>query len=152
MPRICTRIRSFAKRFPTGIFRQRNGCSGFAIMEVILMLVIIGIIGSSTIMLQRSSWKASGLSNRMLIAGQMIERQIEELRMHVDADPENNFPIEDGSMTENGITVSWKSTEVTRTVGSQVALDHIRKCKLVAQWGNGKNDSLSLTTYLSKNF
>ena len=152
MPHVCTRMRSFTKKIPAGIVRPLTISSGFAIMEVILMLVIIGIIGSSTIMLHRSSWKTSSISNRMLIAGQMIERQIEELRMQVDADPENNFPVDDGSITENGITVSWKSTEVTRTVGSRIALDHIRKCELIAQWGNGKNDSLSLTTYLSKNF
>jgi Tfp pilus assembly protein PilV len=137
---------------PFHSFSGISGRRGFALMEIILMLVIIGIIASNMMMLQRSSWKTTGSSNHLLIAGQMIERQIEELRMFVDNDPENNFPPEDGTLTENGITLSWEMIPVTRTVGTQVSLNNVRKCNLTASWGTGSNESLSVLTYLSKNF
>ena len=126
---------------------------GFALMEIILMLVITGIIGTNTIMVQRNSWKWTGSSNRMLIAGQMIERQIESLRMTVDADPESNFPPSDSQLTENGIKLEWKLSDVNKFGGGPVITkNHIRQCDLTASWGEKATDTLKVTTFLAKNF
>lgn len=122
-------------------------------MEIILMLVIIGIIGTNTILLQRNSWKSTGSSNRMLIAGQMIERQIESLRMKVAADPGNNFPPNDSQFTENGIILQWQVLSAGKIGGGpDILSDHIRRCDLTASWGKGKNDTLVVSTFLAKNF
>ena len=121
-------------------------------MEIILMLVILGIIGANAIMLQRNSWKRIGSSNRMLIAGQMIERQIESLRMTVDADPDNNFPPSDSQYTENGITLEWKLTSVINIGGPVIASNNVKKCELTAFWGKRSSDSLKVTSFLAKNF
>ena len=130
----------------------QNHPKGFAIMEILLLMVIIGIIGANILFLQNSTWKRTGSSNRLLIAGQMIEKQIEQLRMYVDNNPEENFPPSDSSITENGIVLRWVFLPANRPVGSSVSLSHIRKCDFLAHWGTDNGDSLRVTTYLAKNF
>ncbi len=125
---------------------------GFAIMEIILVMVVIGIIAANIMMLQKSSWSMSGSSNKLLLAGQMIDRQIETMRMFVDRNPSANFPPRDSSITENGIKLSWTLSPVTRSVGSKVNIDNVRECNLTAGWGKNKWDSLKVRTYLARNF
>jgi Tfp pilus assembly protein PilV len=125
---------------------------GFAMMEVILVMVVIGIIGANIIALQNSTWKSSSSSNKLLLAGQMIDRQIERLRMHIDKNPESNFPPSDSSVTDNGITLNWKVSSVTRSVGTPITIANVRECDFIAGWGRGKRDTLKVKTYLSKNF
>jgi len=142
-------------RIPATEATPRGQCtrSGIALMEIILVLVIIGIIGTNTIMLQRKSWKSTGSSNHMLIAGQMIERQIESLRMKVAEDPDNNFPPADSQVTENGISLSWKLSSVDKIGGGpSITRNHIRECVLTAIWGIQRGDTLIVTTYIAKGF
>ncbi|NLG18755.1 MAG: hypothetical protein GX556_15615 [Fibrobacter sp.] len=142
-------------RIPAIEAKPRGLCtrSGIALMEIILLLVIIGIIGTNTIMLQRKSWKSTGSSNHMLIAGQMIERQIESLRMKVAEDPDNNFPPADSQVTENGISLSWALSSVNNIGGGPVITrNHIRQCVLTATWGRQRGDTLMVTTYIAKDF
>jgi type II secretory pathway pseudopilin PulG len=126
--------------------------NGFAIMEIILIMVVIGIIAANIMVLQKSSWSMSGSSNKLLLAGQMIDRQVETMRMSVDRNPSTNFPPHDSSITENGITLKWKFSTVTRSVGTKVVIDNVRECNLTAGWGKSKWDSLKVRTYLARNF
>lgn len=125
---------------------------GFAIMEIILVMVVIGIIAANIMTLQKSSWSMSGSSNKLLLAGQMIDRQVEMMRMFVDRNPSANFPPRDSSLTENGIHLQWTISTVTRSVGTKVNIDNVRECNLTAGWGKSKWDSLKVRTYLARNF
>lgn len=125
---------------------------GFAIMEIILIMVVIGIIAANIMALQKSSWSMSGSSNKLLLAGQMIDRQVETMRMFVDRNPATNFPPRDSSFTENGITLKWVLSNVTRSVGNKVSLNNVRECNMTAGWGKNKWDSLKVRTYLARNF
>lgn len=125
---------------------------GFAIMEIILIMVVIGIIAANIMVLQKSSWKMSSSSNKLLLAGQIIDRQVEQMRMFVDRNPSANFPPRDSSFVENGITVKWTLSTVTRSVGTKVNIDNVRECNLIAGWGKNKWDSLKVRTYLARNF
>jgi len=123
----------------------------FTLLEVLISLAIIGVIGILIFSIQFTSWKQVTSSNRCIVAGHMIERQIETMRMTISKDQEHNFPPDDGSVVENGVTLSWRIAPALRpTDGS--TLTHVRKCDLIALWGSGKNDTLRVTTYLSKMF
>ena len=114
-------------------------------------MTILGIIGVSIFAFQTSSWKKSTEANRTLVAGHMIERQIETLRMTIDKDQKANFPPVGGSITENGVTLQWSISAALRPTDNG-DLPNVRKCDLLAWWGTSKGDSLKVTTYLSKMF
>jgi prepilin-type N-terminal cleavage/methylation domain-containing protein len=125
--------------------------NAFTLVEVLMSIAAIGIITIVIFAFQTSSWKRSILSNRTIVAGHMIERQIESMRMTIDRDPHLNFPPENGSIVENGVTLSWTISAAARpTDGAN--LPNVRKCDLCTWWGHGNGDTLKVTTYLSKMF
>lgn len=142
-----TAIKSFGKRL-----RLSLTVRGFALMEIIMILVILGIIGANVVHVMNSSWRRTESSNRMLIAGQMIERQIEQMRIAVDEDPDDNFPPNDSTFTENGITLEWTLSSVNRLTDPSTEVNNARKGEFTACWGTRKGDTLNVTTYFSKNF
>jgi len=109
-------------------------------------------MGVSIISLQASAWKRTTTSNRLLVAGQLIEKQIEYIRMNIAANPSVNFPPKDGTTSENNIALSWKISSVNRLKGTTVVLANVRRCDLTASWGKSKGDTLVVTTYISKMF
>jgi len=126
---------------------------GFSLLEILISLVIVGIIGVSIITLQTTVWKRSTTSNRLLVAGQLIEQQIESIRMTIDQNPKNNFPPKEGSLVENGISVSWKVLPAYRPKGATtITLKNVRQCVFTATWGKNKGDTILVTTYISQLF
>jgi prepilin-type N-terminal cleavage/methylation domain-containing protein len=136
-----------------GILKQSKKDHGFSLLEILVSLVIVGIIGVSIMALQTSVWKRSTTSNHLLIATQLIEKQIESIRMTIDQNPTSNFPPKDGSLVENGISVSWKVLAAYRPKGATTTeLKNVRRCVFTATWGQNKGDTLLVSTYISKLF
>jgi prepilin-type N-terminal cleavage/methylation domain-containing protein len=123
---------------------------GFSLVEVIVSMLIIGIIAVSIFSIQTASWKKTTNSNRMLVAGHMIEKQIELMRMNIDQNQALNFPPLSGSLSDNGVQLTWTISDATRPTGGTNS--NTRKCDFVAVCGTGKDDTLKVTTYLSKMF
>ena len=132
-------------------FIKFHKSNAFSLIEVLVSLAIIGIIGVSIFAFQTGSWKSSTRANRTIVAGHLIERQIEAMRMDIDRDQKNNFPPTDGIITENGVTLTWQISEAYRP-SDNGNLPNVRKCDFLASWGSAKGDSLKVTTYLSKMF
>ncbi len=126
----------------------------FSMVEVLVSMAVLGIIAVSIFAFQTSSWKRSTNSNRTIVAGHMIERQIEVMRMNIDQDPVANFPAVGATKTieENGITLMYLVSDAYRPSDGSGPLDRVRKCDFVASWGKAKSDSLKVTTFLSKMF
>ena len=114
-------------------------------------MIFLGIIGLVLYSSQSFSWKNTIGSNKTIVAGQMIERQIEAIRIAIDRNPAYFFPPPSFQKSENGIDLKWTISQAVRPVGG-ANLSNVRKCYFVASWGKGKNDSLKVTTYLSKMF
>jgi prepilin-type N-terminal cleavage/methylation domain-containing protein len=134
------------------LFKRFFMVSGFTLIEILMTIMIVGVIALNIMMFQTSSWKRTSSSNKLLVAGQMIERQIEYLRMKIDSDPINNFPPHDSTITENGIKLSWNISSAHRPKESSGSLPNVRRCDLIASWGKEKNDSLVVTTYIARSF
>jgi prepilin-type N-terminal cleavage/methylation domain-containing protein len=124
---------------------------GFSLMEVLLAMIILAVIGISLSNMLGSSWRMVTFSKKTLIAGHLIERETERMRMLIDRNAAKYFPPVDSQCTVDGINLQWKiSTAVRPTDGAN--LSNTCKCSFIASWGNGKNDTLKVTTYLSKMF
>ena len=124
---------------------------GFTFLEVLVAMFIFGVIGLLFFSNQTSSWKKTTGSKDMLVAGNMIERQIEVMRIAIDRSPADFFPPQSSQISENGINVKWTVSTATRPTDG-ATLTNVRKCDFVASWGEGKYDSLKVTTYISKMF
>lgn len=136
--------RIFYKMFPNA--------KAFTLLEVLVSMALIGIIGVLIFSIQTSSWKRVTSSNRTLVAGHMIEKQIEAMRMNISRDQNHNFPPVSGSVTNNGVTLKWQISDALRPKDSTTHLTNVKQCDFTASWGNGKSDTLRATTYLSKMF
>jgi type II secretory pathway pseudopilin PulG len=125
---------------------------GFSLLEVLISMAVVFIIAVSVFTIQTSTWKKNTASNRMMIAGHLIERQVEKMRMDININPSLNWPPKSGSLTENGINLNWTISTATRPVVGGPPLGNVRRCFLWATWGTNIGDTLTVTTYLSKMF
>jgi prepilin-type N-terminal cleavage/methylation domain-containing protein len=125
--------------------------NAFTLVEVLISMVVIGIMGVLIVTTMTSSWKKSTFSDRELIAGHIIERSLEEMRMEIDRDASSNFPPTGNTITENGVTLTWTISDATRPTDGGT-LSNVRKCDFVARWGKAKGDTLRVSTYLSRMF
>ena len=130
-------------------YEHRN--AGFTFIEVLIAMFFFALIGLIFYSNQSSSWKKTVGSKNMLVAGNMIERQIETMRIAIDRSPTQFFPPQSSQTSANGIDLAWTVSAATRPVDGAV-LPNVRRCDFVAHWGSGKNDSLKVTTYISKMF
>ena len=124
---------------------------GFSLLEVLVSMVIVGIIGVLIFSIQTSSWKMSTSSNRAIVAGHMVERQIEMMRLNISQNQDLYFPPVNGSTVENGVTLGWVVSNASRPTDGG-PLTNTKKCDFTAFWGGGKTDTLKVTTYISKMF
>jgi type II secretory pathway pseudopilin PulG len=124
---------------------------GFSLLEALISLAIIGVIGVLIFSFQTSTWKMVTSSNHTIVAGHMIEKQIESIRMNIDQNPTANFPPAGGWVTGNGVTLTWTISPAARPTDGG-PLSNVRKCDFIAGWGSGKSDTLTVSTYLAKKF
>lgn len=126
---------------------------GFTLLEVLISIGILGITALSIFCIHTSTWMRVTKSNRMMIAGQLIEKQIEQLRMNIAIDSSANWPPVNGTTSSNGVTLNWTISSAYRPLGAAgVSITNVRRCDLSAYWGKGAGDTIVVTTYLSKMF
>lgn len=124
---------------------------GFTLLEVVIALALISIVSVLLFSSHSSSWRNVIGSDKLLIAGHLIEQRIEHMRTVIDRSPDDFFPPESSQLSENGIHLTWTISEATRPTDG-ATITNVRKCSFVASWGKGKNDTLKVSTYLSKMF
>jgi prepilin-type N-terminal cleavage/methylation domain-containing protein len=123
----------------------------FSLLEVLVSITIVGIIGALIFSIQTSSWKTSTSSNRAIVAGHMIQQQIELMRMNISQNQDLYFPPVNGSLVQNGVTLSWQVSSALRPIDGATIID-VKKCDFIASWSASKGDTLKATTFLSKMF
>ena len=135
---------------------QRNG---FTMLEVLLSVMIVLVTATAYLMWQKTTWSQTALANRRMRACQVVEKQIEARRINISQNPEVNFAafkalgtttIVETSVQPN-ITVTWDILDTLHAPNGDPVTGAVR-VHLVARWGTGQSDSLSLWTNVTKNF
>jgi prepilin-type N-terminal cleavage/methylation domain-containing protein len=143
--------------------------SGFSLLEVLMALIVITISATIFMKVQQFSTIGVGSSDRSMIAGQMIEEQIESVRKSISLDTNyfnNTFQTNSVGLTNNGITITWKvfnsntspAVHVLRGSATWAAppntpiVYNIDSVEFKTKWFNNVADSLVVTTYIAKNF
>ena len=132
-------------------YSKEHDSKAFSLLEVLVSMTIVGIIGVLIFSIQTSSWKKSTSSNRTIVAGHMVEQQIESMRLNISRNQGLYFPPVNGTVAENGVTLKWVVSAASRPEGGG-SLSNTKKCDFTASWGGGKTDTLKVTTYISKMF
>jgi Tfp pilus assembly protein PilV len=134
-----------ARANPTG------GQAGLSLIEILIAILVIGAgVGIFMKMNGTSGTSASG-SSKMMRAGQLVERHIESIRIGVARDTIGNWPPDDTSFTEDGLTVKRK-VSTARSPKDNSVLPNVRKVDVIVTWGAFKSDTLDVTTYVAKRF
>lgn len=140
----------FIRQIHAGLERRERGWS---LLETMAAIVIVGIGVGLFMKIQGMTRKNSSNNSNLLLAGQMIEKQIEDTRKKIVQNPSSNFPPKDTTFTSGKITLkAFIKTAYSPNAAFVPALTNVRKDSLVAYWGSGKLDTVTVVTYVSKNF
>jgi len=125
---------------------------GFTLLELLITIVIIGVTTGTIAIFQRSSWSSTRRANFTLIAGQLVERQVEQMRMTIELDPASFWPPTDGSASDTtlGIDLAWSVSNAYDPDGNTI--DNVRNVEYTATWRDAKPETLRVTTTLAHDF
>jgi Tfp pilus assembly protein PilV len=131
-------------------------------VEVLLSMIIIITSAFAVLMWQKTSWSQTRTTNRLMVAGHIIEKQIEQQRMIIAQDPATNFAafktnyvnktvLVIDSTVRPYITVKWNVYDTLHDPQGYI-IKNVYQAKLAASWGTGQTDTLKVTTCIAKNF
>ncbi len=120
-------------------------------MEILIALVVIGLGIGVFLKMEGSSGNSMTGNSKMMRAGQLVEKNIESVRIGIARDTLLNWPPRDTGFTEGGLKLTRKvSAAFSPKDGS--ALPNVRKVDMIVTWGAFKLDSLDVTTYVTRRF
>jgi Tfp pilus assembly protein PilV len=125
--------------------------AGISLLEIMIAMVVIGVgVGLFLTMQNRTGSNMSG-NGKMMRAGQMVEKHIEAIRIGIARDTMANWPPRDTAYTESGLKVVRTVSEA-RSPKTAAVLPNVRMVDLTVSWGTIREDSLDVTTYVSRRF
>jgi prepilin-type N-terminal cleavage/methylation domain-containing protein len=136
-------------RDPNG-FRER----GWSLIEVMAAIVVIGIGITLFAKVQKMASQQSNTNSKMLMAGKLIEKYLEDTRINIAQNPIANWPPANKTISPvppDYITlVSTISNALSPVDG--IAVTNVKRVDIKASWNKPYADSLKITTYVSKQF
>jgi Tfp pilus assembly protein PilV len=124
------------------------------LIEVLAAVVVVGIGLLFFSRVQHSSSRGSGENSRILVAGKMLEKFLEDTRITIARDTINNWPPVSRTVTAvapDYITIRSTVSPALSPVDGAV-VNNVKRMDLVAAWTRPYADSLTVTTYVSKRF
>lgn len=133
---------------------MRRGQGGVSLIEVVAALVVVGLGVGLYVKVNKMSSSGSGTNSRMLMAGKMIEKHLEDMRIAIAADTTGNWPPASLSVAASP---PHRISLVRRVAPAHSPKDgavvqNVVRVDLVAHWTLPTKDSLKVTTYVAKRF
>lgn len=125
--------------------------SGLSLMEILIAIVVIGIGVGVFLKMQKGSGSNLAGNSKMMRAGQLVEKHIEAMRIRIARDTIVNWPPKDTAYSENVLKLQRKISEA-RSPKTGDVLPNVRKVEVIISWGKRRQDSLDVTTYVSRRF
>jgi Tfp pilus assembly protein PilV len=139
----------FSKNNQAGI-RER----GWSLIETLAAIIVLGIGVTLFTKVQKMSSQQSGTNSKMLMAGKMIEKHLEDTRIKISKDTNANWPPKDKTipptLPDNITLVSIVSDALSPEDGALVV--NVKRLDIKASWTQPHADSLKVTTYVAKRF
>jgi hypothetical protein len=124
------------------------------LIEVLAAVVVVGIGLLFFTRVQHSSSRGSGENSRILVAGKMLEKFLEDTRITIARDTIGNWPPVSrtvAAVAPDFITIRSTVSNALSPVDGAV-VNNVKRMDLVASWTRPYPDSLAVTTYVSKRF
>lgn len=130
------------------------GQKGWTLLEVVAAVVVIGLGVMLFMRVQASSSRDSATNSRILMAGKLVEKFLEDTRINILRDTLANWPPRDRTVAATppaNITITGRiSPAYSPKDGALVA--NVVRMDILATWTQPFRDSLKVTTYVSKRF
>ncbi len=136
--------------------RASNGIRerGWSLIEIMAAIVVIGIGVTLFAKVQKMASQQSSTNSKMLMAGKLIEKYLEDTRIKISADTIRNWPPADTTIFPVApnyiILVSTISDALSPVDGAVVV--NVKRVDIKASWFIPYADSLKITTYVAKRF
>jgi prepilin-type N-terminal cleavage/methylation domain-containing protein len=134
---------------------------GFTLIEVLLAMIVISVSAVAVLMWQKTSWSQTSATNRLMVAGHVITKQIEKQRLTIAENPLVNFAsfVQNSSMVivDSSITpylqAQWTiySPDSLKDPNNNDIMT-ARKVKICVGYGTRPTDTLTVITAISRDF
>jgi Tfp pilus assembly protein PilV len=127
---------------------------GWSLIEALAAIVVIGIGVSLFVKVQGMTGRNSATNSKILMAGKMIEKNLEDTRIKISKDTVANWPPQSSTIA----AAAPDFIKLTSTVGPAYSpkdgapVANVVQIDIVASWTNPNTDTLKVTTYVSKRF
>jgi prepilin-type N-terminal cleavage/methylation domain-containing protein len=128
-----------------------NKQRGLTLLEIMIAIVVIGIGIGIFLKMQKNSGSNMAGNSKMMRAGQIVEKHVEAIRISIARDTIANWPPRDTTYTENLLKVVRK-VSAAKSPKTLTDLPNVRKVDLTISWGKFRQDSLDVSTYVSRRF
>ncbi len=127
---------------------------GWSLLEALAAIVVVGIGITLFTKVQRMTSRESSTNSRILMAGKMIEKHIEDTRILIAKDTVANWPpknkVISATAPDNITLVSTIGPALSPKDGAVV--NNVVQMSIMTYWTKPYNDTLRVTTYVSKRF
>ena len=128
--------------------------NGWSLIEALAAIVVVGIGITLFMKVQGGTSRTSATSSKILLAGKMIEKHLEDTRITISRDTVKNWPPRSLTIApvppDNIKLVSTVSSAFSPKDGALVA--NVVRMDIVVTWTLPTPDNLTVTTYVSKRF
>jgi Tfp pilus assembly protein PilV len=129
------------------------GEKGLSLLETLFALVLIGMGLMAWSKMQGMSWGQNRSNANTLRAGQLIEKDVEGMRLRISRDTLLNWPPRDSTyLTSDQQLTFVRTVSEARSPINNLVLTNVRKIDIAVSWGNLANDTMKITTYVTRRF
>jgi Tfp pilus assembly protein PilV len=125
--------------------------AGWSLLETFIAIILVGFGLAVWSKMQGASGGLNRNNANMVQAGQLIEQNVESMRVAIARDSVLNWPPKDTTFTSGRLKFS---RTITKAVSPKDAttLNNVVEVKISVAWGKQSMDSLKVTTYVAKKF
>lgn len=131
---------------------ERQG--GWSLLEAVAAIVVVGIGVALFVKVQGMSKRGNSTNSKVLVAGKMIEKFLEDTRIATARDTVNNWPPVNTTIAPSLPHLITLKSVVGPAVSPKdgAAVPNVVKLDISCTWTMPYKDSLKVTTYVAKRF
>ncbi|HKP96297.1 MAG TPA: prepilin-type N-terminal cleavage/methylation domain-containing protein [Fibrobacteria bacterium] len=127
---------------------------GWSLIEVMAAIVVVGIGIALFAKVQKMTSRDSFTNSRILIAGKMIEKHLEDTRIYIAKDTVRNWPPRNKTVPAAAPDYISLVSQVSNAYSPKdgALVPNVVRMDITASWVYPTTDFLKVTTYVSKRF